>query len=370
MAEAQPSDDYNQDKGNFKLNAVFKRTADSLEREFRSKGLDWPAKYLFIRAFKLERQLEVWVKSDPVEPFRLFKMYKVCATSGTFGPKRKEGDRQIPEGFYYINEFNPNSNYYLSLGINYPNASDLLKSDINNPGSDIFIHGSCVTIGCLPMTDPVMDELFFLTTTAKKEGQDFIPVHLYPYRFDDSSSAGQYKQKTVSKPELRSFNKPLEQAYTYFEETYHLPAILISENGDYRIATNPDVPKNPPKKVVRKSTDHDTYAEWSPEENVDLLPTYKSGTAALQKWLFQLSKDLSIHLPANTSMTLQVQFLVDQEGLTRLPKVTRGGTYKMNQIIQERFKNELRWNPALKAGIPVATKMIQNINLVAPEDLD
>ena len=71
--------------------------------------------------------------------------------SGTMGPKRLQGDYQVPEGFYYINEFNPNSNYHLHLGLNYPNASDKILSDSLRPGGDIYIHGSCVSIGCIPL---------------------------------------------------------------------------------------------------------------------------------------------------------------------------------------------------------------------------
>ncbi|WP_368737359.1 murein L,D-transpeptidase family protein, partial [Acinetobacter pittii] len=77
----------------------------------------------------------------------------VCALSGVLGPKRKEGDYQVPEGFYYINEFRPNSNYHLALGLNYPNAADIQWSDSLHPGNEIFIHGGCITVGCIPIQD-------------------------------------------------------------------------------------------------------------------------------------------------------------------------------------------------------------------------
>jgi murein L,D-transpeptidase YafK len=353
-----------------KTGLFFSGMADSLEREFSSKGLEWPARFVYIRAFKLEKQLEVWVKNDAVEPFHFFKMYKVCATSGTFGPKRKEGDKQIPEGFYYINEFNPNSNYHLALGLNYPNAADQKKSDPVKPGGDIYIHGSCVTVGCLPMTDAVMDELYYLTSVAKSEGQDFIPVHIYPYRFDYQISEAQYKQKTAARKDLDQFNTPLKEAYNFFEDTHQLPAIIIQPGGEYHVAKNPYAPKFPRKKLNIAEDKIDPYAAWSPEDKVDQVPTLKNGTAAFQRWLFQLTKELSEGLPENTSMFLQVQFLVDKDGSTRLPKVIKGGNAAINQIVEERFQKQLFWNPALKAGEPVATKMLQNINLVAREDLD
>src|SRR6185436_20905744 len=99
--------------------------------------------------------------------------YKVCQQSGTTGPKRVEGDYQVPEGFYYINEFNPNSNYHLSLGLNYPNASDRLLSDSLRPGGNIYIHGNCVSTGCIPVNDEQIEEIYIITSSAKAQGQDF-----------------------------------------------------------------------------------------------------------------------------------------------------------------------------------------------------
>ena len=94
----------------------FRRKEDTLQKQFEAKKLKWPAKYIYIRSFKYDSQLEVWVKDEIKDPFKLFKTYKVCALAGTLGPKRLEGDYQVPEGFYYINEFNPRSQFYLSLG--------------------------------------------------------------------------------------------------------------------------------------------------------------------------------------------------------------------------------------------------------------
>src|ERR1700757_1391252 len=121
---------------------------DTLRKQFEAKKLVWPARYIYIRSFKYDSQLEVWVKNDLKDQYQLFKTYKICALAGTLGPKRMAGDFQVPEGFYYINEFNPRSDYYLALGINYPNVSDRILSDSLRPGGDIYIHGSCVTVGC------------------------------------------------------------------------------------------------------------------------------------------------------------------------------------------------------------------------------
>ncbi len=367
---AQPAEEINFSVNTKITTAIPRKTIDTVQKELVKKGFDWPVRFIFLRAFKLEKRLEVWVKNDPVEPFQLFKSYKVCATSGTFGPKRREGDKQIPEGFYYINEFKPNSNYHLALGLNYPNSSDQKKSDPIKPGGDIYIHGNCVTIGCLPMTDEIIDELYYLASVAKNEGQDFIPVHIFPYRFDYQKSEINYKQKTTDKKDLELFNKPLQEAYDFFEDTHQLPAILINSKGDYLVAKNPDAPKVERIKIAEPDEKKDPYAEWAPEEKVDQVPSFKTGNAALQKWLFRLTNELSASLPENTSISVQIQFVVDKEGNTRLPKVIKGGTFELNKIIEERFEKELFWMPATKGGLPVATKMIQNLNLVAPEDLD
>ena len=109
--------------------------------------------HILIVAYKAERQLEIYAKKKNETIYQLIALYDVCSSSGGLGPKRKQGDGQVPEGFYTIDRFNPTSNFYLSLGINYPNQSDRKKSNASNLGGDIFIHGSCVTIGCLPMTD-------------------------------------------------------------------------------------------------------------------------------------------------------------------------------------------------------------------------
>src|SRR5690242_1295061 len=171
-----------------RVSAAFQHKDSLLQKEFEARGLTYPARYIYLRSFKYDSQLEVWVKNNPTDTFTLFKSYRICALSGTMGPKRKEGDRQVPEGFYYINDFNPNSLYHLSLGLNYPNFSDRLHGDKETPGGGIYIHGSCVTIGCIPLTDPQIEEVYVLAVHAHDLGQDYIPVHIFPVRFNNKNS--------------------------------------------------------------------------------------------------------------------------------------------------------------------------------------
>lgn len=354
---------------NIKITSVFTRVEDSVRKEFQEKGLQWPVKYMYVRAFKQEKQMEVWVKNDWKETFQLFKIYKVCATSGTFGPKRKEGDRQIPEGFYYINEFNPNSNYHLALGLNYPNASDAILSDQNKPGGDIYIHGNCVTIGCLPLTDSLIEQVYYLATIAKEQGQDFIPVHIYPVRYDVSKDVEQFSKKIKNRQDVQQFATQIQDAYEFFEDTHQLPTVLIGKNGNYIVATNPETPKVPRIKIIETNNVADPYAAWQLEEKVDLVPSYKEGNAALQRWLFNLSQSLVPMLNGEASISLQVEFIVDKEGNTALATVIRGGNAELNNKVKEKFEKELKWLPATKNGQPVNARLKQNLNIAAPEDL-
>src|ERR1700712_2913675 len=215
------------------FNEALKRKEDTLMKQFAEKKLQWPAKYVYIRSFKYDSQLEVWVKSQRNEPYKLFKTYKVCALAGTLGPKRMQGDYQVPEGFYHINEFNPNSNYHLSLGLNYPNLSDRMLSDSLEPGGDIYIHGSCVTTGCIPITDTQIEELYILATQAKNLGQDFIPVHIFPVLFKSAHSNDYLLKYEKDFPEYKQMADKLKMVYYYFEKHHKLPVIMIDDKGEY-----------------------------------------------------------------------------------------------------------------------------------------
>jgi len=214
---------------------AFKLREDTLKKQFEKAGLQFPPKQLYIRSFKYDSQLEVWVKNELNEPFKLFKTYKVCAMAGSLGPKRMEGDYQVPEGFYHLNEMNPRSMYNFSLGVNYPNASDKILSDSIKPGGDIYIHGNCITVGCIPITDVPIEELYVLTAHAKNIGQDFIPIHIFPVRYSNPKSAAYLERIVKDETELKQFNLSLKAAYDYFEAKRDLPLILVDKEGKYLV---------------------------------------------------------------------------------------------------------------------------------------
>ncbi|MEO5985040.1 MAG: L,D-transpeptidase family protein [Ferruginibacter sp.] len=220
-------------KSSFKTSEGFNRVQDSVKRQFVRQKLVWPPQSMYVRSFKYDKQLEVWVKSDSSEQFKLFKTYKVCMQSGSMGPKRMEGDYQVPEGFYYINEFNANSAYHLSLGLNYPNASDRILSNPQRPGNNIYIHGNCVSTGCIAIMDGPVEELYIIASHVKSNGQEFIPVHVFPVRYNVKKSIDFLNESIKGNNYLLEFNKTMKIAFDHFESTKKLPVIMVNRRGEY-----------------------------------------------------------------------------------------------------------------------------------------
>jgi len=151
-------------------------TKKKLAPQFRQVGLSYPPQKLALIAFKDTKTLELWAKNEE-DSYKLVSTYPIKATSGALGPKLKEGDRQVPEGMYKIIGFNPNSSYHLSMKLNYPNKFDLKNAKEegrSQPGTNIFIHGQAVSIGCLAMGDPAIEELFSLVYATGKENTTII----------------------------------------------------------------------------------------------------------------------------------------------------------------------------------------------------
>lgn len=215
------------------MSEVFNRTEDSVKKQFKKQNLNWPPEAMYVRSFKYDKQLEVWVKVDSSDQYKLFKTYKVCMQSGSMGPKRMEGDYQVPEGFYYINEFKPNSNYHLSLGLNYPNASDRILSDANRPGNNIYIHGNCVSTGCIAIQDGPIEELYVIASNARAYGQEFIPVHVFSVRYNNKKSFEFLNTSIKDNHYLQAFNKNMKQVFDHFEAKKQLPIILVNKRGEY-----------------------------------------------------------------------------------------------------------------------------------------
>ncbi len=349
-------------------NESFKRKEDTLQKQFAAKKLNWPANYIYVRSFKYDSELEVWVKDELGDPFKLFKTYKVCALAGTLGPKRMEGDYQVPEGYYYINEFNPQSQYYLSLGINYPNVSDRLLSDSLRPGSAIYIHGSCVTVGCIPITDKQIDELYILAAHAKNQGQDYIPVHIFPIRFNVPRSVNYLNNLSKDDPGLKRFAASMEEGFTYFEKHKKLPVVLINTKGEYAI--NDAIKKELPKpKEKRIPVEHRTRQIKTLVEAVHEWPQFPGGAGELMKYLDAIGQQMKTYLPEGVKKVYaQVEFIVDADGAVTNVKVLKGTKDEdFNDELITRIEKMPDWKPAMLHDKPVAKKMIQTVTVEESE---
>jgi murein L,D-transpeptidase YafK len=200
----------------------------------RAAELAYPPDAIYLRVFKQEAELEVWARMKR-QPFRLLMTVPILKSSGKPGPKRKEGDRQVPEGFYAIDTFNPVSEFHLSMRINYPNASDRILSDPVQPGSDIYIHGSAVTIGCVPVGNEKIEELFILGLDTRAGGQSSIPVHIFPARMSGEKWEAFLKEQTEGNEQLANFWKSLKTGYDAFEQNHEVPKMTVGKDGGYRL---------------------------------------------------------------------------------------------------------------------------------------
>jgi murein L,D-transpeptidase YafK len=144
-----------------------------------TKGMS-PSDPILVRAYKKESELEVWKRGSDGK-YALLKTYPICRWSGQLGPKTREGDRQVPEGFYTVTpaQMNPNSNYYLSFDTGYPNSFD---RSLGRNGGDIMVHGSCSSRGCFAMTDQNVAEIYAIARDALAGGQRGFQFQSYPFR--------------------------------------------------------------------------------------------------------------------------------------------------------------------------------------------
>jgi len=213
-----------------RVRQAYKDSESETIKRLNAQQLEIESLKICIRVFKEEGKIELYGRNRNTEAFRLVKVYDICSSSGIPGPKRRQGDMQVPEGFYHIDRFNPHSSFYLSLGINYPNASDKVLGEKRNLGGDIFIHGSCVTIGCLPITDPEIKELYIFCVEARNGGQEKIPVTIFPAELNEKKF-GELSKLYASDQDRLGLWADLRMAYDQFSETKRLPAVIFLTSG-------------------------------------------------------------------------------------------------------------------------------------------
>lgn len=231
--QTKPDDTFKNTQIKYKnVKAAYAKKWDGLQKLLKEKGVDAKNFEIHIRSFKQEKQLEVWCRTKGAGKYTLVKTIPVCASSGGLGPKRKEGDLQVPEGFYEVSWFNPMSDYHLGLKINYPNQSDRIKAK-GSPGGDIMIHGNCVTIGCIPLEDEPIEELYVLCVESKNRKNN-INVSIYPFRLTKQNFENAGKNYADDKEKIR-FWTSLKTAYQFFEDHQYMPKIKVSKQGEYEV---------------------------------------------------------------------------------------------------------------------------------------
>lgn len=200
------------------------RVRPGLERDLTSVGLEF-GDPVFIRAFKEEDVLELFIRNRATGKFDLFRSYPVAAASGILGPKLAEGDLQVPEGFYFVppSAMKPDSQFHLAFNIGFPNEYDRLHG---RGGTFIMIHGNRVSIGCLAMTDEKIEEIYTLCDAALQGGQPFFRVHIFPFRMTPERM-----EKAKDDPNAE-FWKNLAEGYDSFEKNRVPPDVSVRD-GHY-----------------------------------------------------------------------------------------------------------------------------------------
>lgn len=201
------------------------RRTDKVTKLFADAGVKFPAIEMLYRVFKKEWKLEVWANDEKGSPLKPIATYGICAISGVLGPKHKEGDRQVPEGFYTLNYITTQTAYHLAMYVNYPNPWDKRQSPVS-PGSDILVHGSCASIGCVSMGDETIEELYTMASPLYGNHRK-IQMHVYPARD---------MKAVIADPEFAdnvSFWKMIEPTLDKFNEDHLMPTVTFDGGGRY-----------------------------------------------------------------------------------------------------------------------------------------
>lgn len=210
-----------------RANNVIKQNTARLEKQLKMAGFQQGSPIL-IRIFKVPAILELWIKKNG--RFELFRTYSICRFSGKLGPKTKVGDRQAPEGFYSVSakQLNPNSNYFLSFNLGYPNEYDRYHK---RTGSALMVHGECASVGCYAMSNARMAEIYTLMHEAFLNGQAAIQVQVYPFALTDSN------MRKMQRHNWYNFWVNLKQGYDKFEKSHATLNVTVN-NGKYQFLDN------------------------------------------------------------------------------------------------------------------------------------
>jgi len=206
--------------------------------------------------------------------------------------------------------------------------------------------------------------LYVLTTFARNLGQDFIPVHIFPVRFNNTRSAEYLRKYLSNYTEYSRFENTLQSVYNYFEKKKRLPVIMVNKKGEYVLDSiaMANLDAKPKKKTVAKAPEQAPFNESELAVSVNKLPVYPGGSGAFQEFLNQMEKEMAPYLEEGQTKTyILIEFIIDKEGNPSHAKVLRGGNDELNDKLVERFNAMPQWSPAIRLEKPTAIRLKQNI---------
>src|SRR3954468_17356414 len=215
-----------------------------------------PTAPVLIRTYKKEAELEVWKKARNGR-FVLLKTFPICRWSGQLGPKRRQGDRQTPEGFCAVTpgQMNPNSSYYLSFDIGYPNAYDRAQG---GTGAHLMVHGTCSSAGCYAMTDAQIAEIYAIAREAFAGGQRGFQFQSYPFRMTAENLAKHRSDSNIP------FWRNLKEGSDHFEALKEEPKVAVCDRryvfGGSDVAQGNCSPRLDPAVAEKREADESQVA--------------------------------------------------------------------------------------------------------------
>jgi len=262
-----------------------------------------PAGAVLVRIFKLESELELW-KRDNSGSFALLHTYPMCRWSGQLGPKKREGDRQAPEGFYEVNasRLNPKSRYYLSFDLGYPNK---LERALGYTGTNLMVHGACSSSGCFAISDKSVSDVYAVAREALQSGQRLIQVQSYPFRMTPQNMASYRNSANFD------FWVDLKKGYDRFEFTRQPPKFHFCE-GRYSF-------REPVDDTYRSSNPMASCPRYRPIQSE--LAAYRAGEITAMRSLADTNITQALS-HADGGMHQEFRRLLRERGAEYLSKTT------------------------------------------------
>jgi hypothetical protein len=225
-----------------RVSQIGPRARERWNRWFEKAGVAYPPRSVVLVGLKREKMLEVYAGPSRSR-ISFVRRIPMTAASGGPGPKLREGDRQVPEGVYRVDELNPYSRFHVSMHLAYPNAFDeqmAARDGRRRLGGQIMIHGNSKSIGCIAVGDEAAEDLFVLTADA---GVGSTQVVIAPRDFRRTRERETLPGQPAWLPELyASLDRELQSL-----PPREAPRALASRAAPAAPAAKPPAPKGPPR---------------------------------------------------------------------------------------------------------------------------